>query len=103
MIFHLSVLSYIGFSDTPDAAGIRTLISQRKTLQKSVSRLENVALKLSAEKEKGQRKQVPRDLSVSVKLHSICFYSVFILRLLSGMRINKYLKMMVSGTFQSGL
>ena len=103
MIFHLSVLSYIGFSDTPDAASIRTLISQQKTLQQSVSLLEKVALKLSAEKEKGQRKQVPRDLSVSVKLHSVYFYSVFILRLLSGMRINKCLKTMVSGTFQSGL
>ena len=59
MIFHLSALSYIGFSDTPDAASIRTLISQQKTLQQSGSRLEKAALKLSAEKEKGQRKQVP--------------------------------------------
>ena len=78
MIFHLSALSYIGFSDTPDAASIRTLINQQKTLQQSVSLLEKVALKISAEKEKGQRKQVPRDLTVSVKLHSVYFYSVFI-------------------------
>ena len=96
-------ISCISHITTPDAASIRTLISQHKTLQQSVSRLEKVALKLSAEKEKGQWKQVPRDLSVSVKLHSVRFHSVFILRLLSGMHINNCLKMMVSGTFQSGL
>ena len=49
-----------------DEASLRTLINQQEILQQTATRLEEVVNSISGEKQKLQRKQVSRDLSVSV-------------------------------------